>query len=126
MNFCVNLISIFRDRNIRYNFYGSRSRAKVISFQPVPPFIFLYSCFNQLCYSILLVLGRKQPSRIFFLEKHFKIIKNVICKLKCVILLKVYKSPCIYKTIGWVLWVSSPVNTINIQYTIYTIGRYDK
>ena len=33
-----SFISISRDRNIRYNFQGSRSRAKVISFQPVLPF----------------------------------------------------------------------------------------
>ena len=26
--------------NIRYDFHGSRSRAKVISLQPIPPFIF--------------------------------------------------------------------------------------
>ncbi len=26
--------------NIRYDFHGSRSRAKVINFQPIPPFIF--------------------------------------------------------------------------------------
>ena len=31
-----NFISISRDRNIRYNFHGSRSRAIVISFQPTP------------------------------------------------------------------------------------------
>ena len=53
MNFRINLtqfcISIIWDRNSRYNFHGSRSRAKVISFQPIPPF-FLYSPFNLLLY----------------------------------------------------------------------------
>ena len=28
--------------NIRYNFHGPRSRAKVISFQPVPPLTDIY------------------------------------------------------------------------------------
>ena len=37
---------ISRDRNIRYDFHGSRSRAKVISFQPIPSFIFLHSPFK--------------------------------------------------------------------------------
>jgi len=43
INFRIDLIQLyinFRDRNIRYDFHGSRSRAKVISFQPIPPFIF--------------------------------------------------------------------------------------
>ena len=35
-----SFISISWDRNIRYNFPESRSRAKVINFQPIPPFIF--------------------------------------------------------------------------------------
>ena len=40
INFPINLttfLPISRDRNIRYNFRGSRSRAKVISFQPILP-----------------------------------------------------------------------------------------
>ena len=35
-----SFISISRYRNIRYNFHGSGSRAKVISFQLIPPFSF--------------------------------------------------------------------------------------
>ena len=35
-----SFISIYRDRNIRYNLHGSQTRAKVNSFQPIPPFIF--------------------------------------------------------------------------------------
>ena len=35
-----SFLSICRDRNPRYNFYGSQSRAKVIRLQPIPPFVF--------------------------------------------------------------------------------------
>ena len=38
-----SFISISRDRNIRDDFHGSRSRAKVISFQPIPPFHFSFT-----------------------------------------------------------------------------------
>ena len=40
-------MSISRDRNIRYNFHGSRSRAKVTRFQPIPLSFFLYSPFKR-------------------------------------------------------------------------------
>ena len=49
-------ISICRDRNIGYNFHGSRSKAKAISFQSISPFIFpsqslwiLVACSNLNC-----------------------------------------------------------------------------
>ena len=41
-----SFIPISRDKNIRYKFHGSRSIAKVISFQPKPLSFFLYSPFK--------------------------------------------------------------------------------
>jgi len=38
-NLSYNFIPISLDRNIRYNFHGSRSRAKVIRFQLTVPLI---------------------------------------------------------------------------------------
>ena len=37
---CLYPVTSILHRNIRYNFDGSRSRAKVICFQYIPPFIF--------------------------------------------------------------------------------------
>ena len=43
-NFCINVtqfyINFSRQEHQIYNFHGLRSRAKVISFQPIPSFIF--------------------------------------------------------------------------------------
>ena len=55
--FWYSFISISRDRNIRYNFHGSQSRAKEISFQPILPSIFpLCSPFNWNFHSLVWVL----------------------------------------------------------------------
>ena len=40
------------DRNIRYNYHGSRSRAKKISFQPTPLSFFHYSPIKLLSFSL--------------------------------------------------------------------------
>ena len=49
-----SFLSICRDRNIRYNFYGSQSRAKVIRLQPIPPFVFPFYFLFSIFYFLLL------------------------------------------------------------------------
>ena len=102
-------VSISQDRNIRYNFQGSRSRAKVISFQPVLPFSETF---------IIIIISRRVSNEhalpSFKTTQQFRSFSSTLLILRIHKIRQIKRTDCTHPVAFYIDWTYSSVNPFSL------------